>query len=331
MTTYAITPTVASFADAVRDALGDLPAEEVDDLTEGLEADLAEAFADGRGELPDPIAYAEELRTAAGLPRRAARRPGLDAARSTLTVAARKAWSAVGPVAVELRPVWWVARAVVAYFAVVWATGEYRQLMPDTVVEWFVLAVAVVISVAWGLGRWQPSWFRVPIIVGNVLAVALLVPVLNHQGDQTTTWADAEDALVPANVDSNQMDLTGVYSDGNPVTNIFAFDAKGRALRDVQLFDEMGRPLVTSTPGGNGCLDADCNDVGLWAPAVLSTGKYAWNVYPMRMLPSDDNLTYLDDERPQVRPAPYANVPSVDRERTAQANSPYADGPDGTD
>jgi hypothetical protein len=326
MTTFAITPTVASFADAVRDALADLPADEVDDLTEGLEADLAEAFADSSGDLPDPVAYAEELRTAAGLPRRAPRRPGLSGVKSTLAVVARRSWSTIGPIATELRPVWWVARAVVAYFTSVWLTGDQHELMPHTASQWLVLAAAVVVSTAWGLGRWQPSWFRVPLIVGNVAAAVLLVPVLMHQGDQTTTWANAEAALVPAEVDSTQMDTAGIYSDGTPVTNIFAFDAKGRPLRNVQLFDETGRPLTTSLPGGNGCLDASCTEYGLWAPAILTSGQYAWNVYPLSMMASNDNLEYIDGAHLQKRFAPFAKAPAVDLKRSAEANSPYADG-----
>lgn len=326
MTTFTITPTVASFADAVRDALADLPAEEVDDLTEGLEADLAEAFADATGELPDPVAYAEELRTAAGLPQRAPQRPGIGAAKDVLVVAARKAWTTIGPIAVEMRPVWWVARAVVAYFTAVWLSGDQRELVPHTVLQWFVLGAAVVVSVAWGLGHWRPSWFRVPVIVGNVAAAVLLVPVLMHQGDQTTTWANAEAALVPAQVDSTQMDTAGIYSDGTPVTNIFAFDAKGRPLRNVQLFDEMGRPLTTSLPGGNGCLDASCTEYGLWAPAILTSGEYAWNVYPLSMMASNDTLEYLDDAKLQRRTPPFAKAPAVDLKRSARANSPYADG-----
>ena len=71
MTTSTVTPEIVEFAQGVRAALADLPAEEVDDLTEGLEADLAEAYAeDLQRELPDPAAYATELRAAAGLPMR---------------------------------------------------------------------------------------------------------------------------------------------------------------------------------------------------------------------------------------------------------------------
>ena len=60
--------TIDTFASAVRAALSDLPADEVNDLTEGLEADLAEHFDEDPDEpMPDPIAYADELREAAGL------------------------------------------------------------------------------------------------------------------------------------------------------------------------------------------------------------------------------------------------------------------------
>ena len=56
---------IASFAASVRAELADLPAEEVEELTEGLEADLAEAFREDLArELGDPSAYAAELRTA---------------------------------------------------------------------------------------------------------------------------------------------------------------------------------------------------------------------------------------------------------------------------
>ncbi len=61
---------------AVRAWLADLPADEVEDLTAGMEADLAERAAESGGGtlgalLGEPEAYAAELRSAAGLPPRA--------------------------------------------------------------------------------------------------------------------------------------------------------------------------------------------------------------------------------------------------------------------
>ena len=46
MSTSTVTPEIRRFADGVRAALADLPADEVEDVTEGLEADLAESLAE---------------------------------------------------------------------------------------------------------------------------------------------------------------------------------------------------------------------------------------------------------------------------------------------
>src|ERR1700709_2176140 len=75
MSTTALHP-VDDFARAVRAALADLPADEVDDLTDGLEADLAERAADEESpDFGDPTDYANELRSAAGLPASTHHRP----------------------------------------------------------------------------------------------------------------------------------------------------------------------------------------------------------------------------------------------------------------
>ena len=67
MTTSTVTPEIVAFAPGVARRAGRPAAEEVDDLTEGLEADLAEAYAeDLQRELPDPAAYATELRPRPG-------------------------------------------------------------------------------------------------------------------------------------------------------------------------------------------------------------------------------------------------------------------------
>ncbi len=68
---------VRDYVVGVRAALADLPPEDVEEFTTGMEADLAERLAepgDGtlRDRLGEPDAYAAELRSAAGLPPRAA-------------------------------------------------------------------------------------------------------------------------------------------------------------------------------------------------------------------------------------------------------------------
>ena len=63
-----VQPEVAEFMGQVRAHLLDLEPEELQDLTEGLGADLSDLVAErGRGALGDPADYARELRSAAGL------------------------------------------------------------------------------------------------------------------------------------------------------------------------------------------------------------------------------------------------------------------------
>src|SRR5688500_15363497 len=92
MSTIDITPLeadIAAFAASVRRHLDDLPSDEVDELVDGLPADMADQAADSGLDftLPDAAAYAEELRAAAGLPPRAEpdRRRGPLARASALT------------------------------------------------------------------------------------------------------------------------------------------------------------------------------------------------------------------------------------------------------
>jgi hypothetical protein len=67
---------VAAYVREVRSELADLPIEDVDDLTGGMEADLTELDGDCGGDLAgrlgSPSRYAAELRAAAGLPERVA-------------------------------------------------------------------------------------------------------------------------------------------------------------------------------------------------------------------------------------------------------------------
>jgi len=69
---------VAAYVREVRSELVDLPAEDVDDLTAGMEADLSELAAEAGGDLfarlGSPSRYAAELRSAAGMPERSAGR-----------------------------------------------------------------------------------------------------------------------------------------------------------------------------------------------------------------------------------------------------------------
>jgi hypothetical protein len=123
MTTTALHP-VDDFARAVRAALADLPADEVEDLTDGLEADLAERASDEESpEFGDPVAYANELRSAAGLPPCDGRRSSsvgsvLGSTWTDLLGGLRELQkhpliARLVAFIVALRPLWWAFRAAI--------------------------------------------------------------------------------------------------------------------------------------------------------------------------------------------------------------------------
>lgn len=334
--TINITAEITEFAQHVREQLGDLPAEEVDDLTDGLEADLAEAFADTPGfDFPDPGAYALELRSAAGLPPRenpvkVGIRHSFAGVADSIRVKGESVIATLrsNPITagaldflIELRPAWWILRAIVAYMllASIWGQGA---MMPQDLFRWIVLTAATVVSVQWGRGKWQRSWMKRLFAAGNVLAAIVLVPVMASAADQSLTWSEAESQFA---VDGGVVpeSMAGVQLNGKDVTNIFAFGSDGKPIKSVQLFDQDGHPLSTSVPGGNGCLQGTpCEQgsgdtgAGVWVPITLETGAKAWNAYPMQMQAAifDDSTGALvadPSAKPEDRKSPFIKVPAV--------------------
>lgn len=336
---------IIAFAAAVRAALADLPADEVEELTDGLEADLAEAYAEDLArELPDPTAYASELRGAAGLPTPTPRRGRVAsiAARLSETGAdvrrrarSHPASAAVWDFLVTLRPAWWIIRAWAAFQCFGVLLGFAGDLLPGSVVQWALMLGLAAGSVFLGQGTW-PRWGHGLIVAGNVFAVFVLLLALPQVPTRADVWQGQEtDGYYDGGgyyPDDN--DGTGVYLDGNEVTNIFAYNARGQALHGVQLFDQDGNPLTTSVPGGNGCLVTgewdECATPGAWVPTQLETGATAWNVYPMKMAESsfDDPMTPVPGAVAQDRPAPFLKVPALfvavqqDAERDRKAPAP---------
>ena len=272
--TVQTSPAVAAFVAQVRARLADLTEEEREELLGGLEADLAERLAEGETDLGDPVAYAAELRAAAGLEARSrrwtVRRPAgprrpmadhvtelLDAVRGDW-----ERWVARDPRVAEawqvtqaLRPAWWVLRAWVAVQLLDIMAGpvEKPTLLPSLgsqLVSVVLLLVAVVVSTLLGLGRLRPGALarrprvtRLLLLGLNTLAVlALMVTVRafpdawqSHQLANGGYYADAAADTGP-----------GLMADGRYVRNVFAYDAQGRPLTGVQLYDQKGRPLAVN-------------------------------------------------------------------------------------
>jgi hypothetical protein len=262
MSTTTVRPEVETFLARVRAHLVDLTEEQRDELLDGLAADLGEQLTAGDA-LPDPAAYAAELRSAAGLAP-ASRWPAtgnlLDRGRAAWerVVAENEVTRAVGTLAETLRPAWWVARAWIAVTLLDQATGpwEYVGVLPTLGVPLLgpaLLLVAVAVSVLIGRGRLWPGsgpdrsvTARVALLALNVLAV--LAPLtFTGDGSQVVTLAQAHAEPVRAPVRED------VLRHGREVVrNIYAYDANGQPLSGVQLFDQAGRPVAVSPVSSQG-------------------------------------------------------------------------------
>jgi hypothetical protein len=324
MTTSTVTPEIVEFAQGVRAALADLPAEEVDDLTEGLEADLAEAYAeDLQRELPDPAAYATELRAAAGLPLRTKAKSGVLSSlklgwkdtRADLAVAIRRnpALASAAEFLVTLRPAWWITRAWLAAWLVASFFGNERGYgMAGT--WWLVFVAFAIVSVQWGRGRWRGKGVPTLIVVGNVIGVVAFLPVMaaaDDWGGGGDYGAGFEDGVAGAANDPPALALHG-----QPLTNIYAYGADGKPLDHVQLFDQAGHPLDPFDPesGSQPCGDEDC--MSLVRPSLLETGQSVRNVFPLNLVRAqwDDDAgatVPIPGATAEVPKAPFVQVPAV--------------------
>ncbi len=316
---------VTAYAAAVRSHLGDLGPEQVDDLTDGLEADLAEALEDEAGgavalegeslldlarRFGPAREYAAELRAAAGLDPvvgGARRRPVREALRATGASWEARGARFVGRLAdlpggrwlVEtvplLRPAWWLLRGwvwfVIAIFpvSVVLGLNVGQPFVPTSLGGWVVLIALAVLSIEWGRGRLQSRRAgRVLLLGAHAVALLAVVPLLVAfaSGQATPPTVYVQE---PSPVTGLPAPTDGVVVDGMRVSNLFVYDAQGNELHDVQVFDDRGRPVRTVTPqdGGDWSLPG-VTQQWAFAPGTDVDGRDRWNVYPLLGAPIED-------------------------------------------
>jgi hypothetical protein len=318
---------VATFAGAVRTALADLPPDELDELTDGLEADLAERLEespDAAAGLGDPLAYAEELRAAAGYPPRSARSHLGDTLPNlrTLPQELRRRWGAqlakhawlrsVVEFFVALRPVWWVLRGIAAYAVLAWFLGFAGQAF------WLIGAALVVLSVQVGRGRMLTrAWVRWVTRVVSAIAI-IAAPFLI--GGALTTWNNAQYAGSYYEGPSYQ---PGLNRSGQQIDNIFAYDAEGNPIDEVQLFDQNGDPL--NLVDDTSAQFWGAQDGSMVVPNGDVPGRAGWNVFPLAHADSwsdYENDGVLDESEISETPFPSTHVKPLSGSEAAGAPSP---------
>ena len=233
-------PEVTAYVGLVRAALQDLAPEDLDDLTGGLEADLAELAAESDAPLlsriGEPSVYAAELRAAAGLPPAPAAsettpetRPGLAERTAQVgqwwrQVLAERAWLA------ELRPLWWALRGLVAWGVVSVVFGMS---------SWLVGLIVVGGSVWVGLRT--PHWgagVRRLVRVANAVAAVLLVPsLLVLAVGSAGAYGDSGGYV-------EYLPPEGVVVDGEPVGSFYVYDGLGQRVDGARIFTDSGTPVT---------------------------------------------------------------------------------------
>lgn len=300
---------VAAFAASVRAALDDLPRDEVAELTEGLEADLADRAKESGSDLGDPLAYADELRQAAGLPPRRGgwRLPFVDRLK-LVREHPRAVW--VLEFLRSLAPVWWVLRGWLAYLLLAAPLGT-TTILPTSPVAFAVLVATVVLSVQIGRGRLLrgPS-ARVALIIINTAAI-VATPL-------AAGWIYANQAN-PVYYEQPSPPPQGLTSDGMEVTNIFAYGPDGKALTGVQLFDQNGDPLdLVGDP--TTAYTWNYVDETLLLPSAKVPGRAGWNVVPLQQVPNsalDETGQLRATASPRDVTPPFSSVqPLVGQEST---------------
>ncbi|MCL3861311.1 hypothetical protein [Actinotalea sp. K2] len=363
---------VSAYATAVRRHLSDLSPEQVEDLTDGLEADLAEALEDphgpvATGEIPigrlaasgvagvpeggeassvidlsrrfGPAAeYAAELRAAAGLgPARPGYRPavrsrargvitelrvrGHELAEPVLSTAAgRKALDLV----VSLRPLWWVLRGWLWYSILLHVLGysfHASRFVPRHGGTWLLLAVLLLVSInlGRGMGR-ERRWVRRAFVVLNLLAVVAapgLTTAFRHEVERAVAQGGYP-VYVDNTVYVEDPAGDGVWVEGQQVSNLFVYDADGNPLDGVQIFDDRGRQVRTTTDESWDAWSLPgVTEPWSFAPVQDAYGRARWNVYPLKGAPFDlwdqaeDGARELLDGPLRTPPAPFAKAPAV--------------------
>ena len=330
---------VQGFLAAVRAQLADLDPDEQREILDGLEADLSDLVAERGGEaLGDPVAYARELRAAAGLDPEMGRtrqrvdlsagvHSFLDDAHQLFDRSAAALPGDGAAVLASLQPAWWVLRAwlaveVTAYFFGSWAL----QVIPgENVPGTIAILAAVLLSVQLGRRRLWPGdrWrtaagLRVLLLGLNVFAL-LMVPAvsdaLRHHDQRygrsyDLGYQEGARTIRDANAKA------GLSLQGRPVSNIYPYDAKGRPLVGVQLFDQDGHPLDVS---GEPQYSDDLDNPNEGRPRVY----YPWtngatqllNVFPLASRIQDSKrpsaTAFTEAEPPAITPFPMAQVPAA--------------------
>lgn len=298
----------------------DLPEPEQRDLLDDLQQHLMELAADDPEaldhELVDPSVYAAELRRSAGLSdlEEADLRPSrVRLVRNGIServdrINQQPAVQEVREFLPHLRPAWWVVRGWVLTVAAAQLTAGgpwWRHVpVPGRHVVGLLLALGVIaFSVRLGRDDRDDSrpWRVVDVAARAALALGVFQALTGGMAVEYVTYAEAEAQWEPPVLR---------HPDGEPITNLYLFDADGEPVEDVFVYDGVGRPVEIGDLAEVGFEDLD-TVYPRSADGTPQTNRYPLEQY---VIQHDESTTgeehvYIPDREP--RTAPDAVVPST--------------------
>jgi PASTA domain len=162
--------TAIEFANKVRAELSHLTSEQVADLTDGLEADIASSLDDG-ADIGSAEKYATDLLAAAGMTK------GVEVVPNAVDVFINKARRWFVSIS-DLEPAWWIFRAWVATQLIGWLLFREQSSSPGYL-EWRnmqwggVVVLGVMLYGSVRIGRAKPTKWKTALSISHVvLAVA---------------------------------------------------------------------------------------------------------------------------------------------------------------
>jgi hypothetical protein len=285
-----LSPSKSAYLARVTEGLHDLPAEEREEMLQDLEAHLAELEDEEVDQaLGTPEAFVEEFRVSAGLDvATTTARPGLvERWRTALDL--RSAWLSALVDWPRIRPVWVWTRGwlVVSAWSFLYDYEGFERFPIPSIDASTAVGLAFVILATW-LSLWvdkgQQGLRAFSSVAFSVVAgFALLGMLLNPMPTYSQLVEVYEQ---PAFVEQ----LT--TRDGNPITNLYAYDMDGNPL-DVLLFDQAGRPLLTFPSYVYEEAEIPGNEAAHWDGGTVTFprdqfGRIIPNLYPLELAVHDD-------------------------------------------
>jgi len=288
--------------------LAALPAEERTDLLEDLAQHLREIAAEPGPPLNErlgpPEVYAAELLASAGVITEGRASPPLLSRASTVIEAVRASW--VGKEAARtwpfLRPTWWVLRAWLAVSLLSAGEGFPVPMLGGYPLLGFV-AVLAAVPLSVRLGQQSlPRSGRLAVLAGNVVLVIYALS-LTGLGSSDVGYIDSSGFGV-TRPDPGCL----ATASGEHITNLYAYDADGRLLDPVLLYNQNGQPIDNLCPEFDERgrpLTTDYRQDVNGAPVINAfPRRQSAVVPPARVLPSDSGLQPPPGATVPVKPPP---------------------------